>query len=83
MPSIATSVGGAADAVGPGGIVVDPTEQGALVDAMRRMCDPTNVAALGEKARRHAELLTWDAIAQRVVRALDLAVPGVDLAEFL
>ena len=51
--------------------------------AWRRMCDPTNVAALGEKARRHAELLTWDAIAQRVVRALDLAVPGVDLAEFL
>jgi glycosyltransferase involved in cell wall biosynthesis len=83
VPSIGTSAGGAADAVGPGGLLVDPNDEAALVDAMRRMCNPSAAASFGEAARRYAELLTWDAIAQRLVRALGLNVPGTELADFL
>lgn len=81
--SVATSVGGTADSVGRGGVLVDPADVKAIADAMDDMCNPSRAAALGEKARQHASLLTWDAVAQRILRALDLTVSGLELAEFL
>jgi hypothetical protein len=51
---------------------------------MRRLTDPDRAAALGERARQHAERFTWRQVAERILRAL--RIPGVDhsdLAEFL
>ena len=84
VPSIATSVGGAATAVGPGGVLVDPDED-ALLNAMRGLCDPATARALGERARRHSEFLTWEQVSGRLLRALQLrgSVDRADLPEFL
>lgn len=83
MGSIATSVGGTGESVGSGGIFVDPTDSQGLQDAMRLLCDPNRARELGGRAREHAELLTWDAVAQRILRGLGLAVHGQALADFL
>jgi glycosyltransferase involved in cell wall biosynthesis len=74
VPSIGTIVGGAAEAVGDGGILVDPTDEAALLAAMRRLADPERAAEIGAAALRRSGLFTWRAVAERVVRALDL--PG-------
>lgn len=73
VPSIGTTVGGAADAVGPGGVLVDPHRPEQLLDAMRRLSDPSTARRYGELALRHAERCTWDAVARRLVRHL---LPG-------
>ena len=78
VPSIATAVGGAATITGSdGGILVDPADDGALLDAMRRLADGETARAMGEAARERAKLFTWEAVAGRMLRAL--APPGVDL----
>jgi hypothetical protein len=84
VPSIGTTAGGAADAVGPGGVLVDPDDQDALIRAMLELADPATARGLGEKASAHSALFTWQAVAERLLRALRL--PGVDqsrLASFL
>jgi glycosyltransferase involved in cell wall biosynthesis len=78
VPSIGTTVGGAADAIGDGGLLVDPTDDAALLDAMRRLSDPERTAAAGAAALERSQLFTWRRVAERVVRALGL--PGTDLA---
>jgi hypothetical protein len=77
IASIGTTVGGAPDAVGDGGRVVDPGDEGALVEAMLELCDPETARALGERAYRRSALLTWQAVAERLLRVL--RPPGVDL----
>ena len=79
IPSIGTSIGGAADAIGAGGIIVDPHRPAQLVKAMTLLSQPETVRNLGAKARTHAELLTWDAVAHRVAGALGLADREPDL----
>jgi glycosyltransferase involved in cell wall biosynthesis len=84
LPSIGSSSGGAATMIGPGGVCVDPASDDELVAAMIRLSDGDQARALGAKARIHAELFTWDKVAERLIRAL--RPPGVDvsgLAEFL
>jgi Glycosyl transferases group 1 len=76
VPSIGTTVGGAPDAVGDGGRVVDPSDEWALQDAMLELADPETARRLGERAFMHSKLLTWQAVAGRVLRAL--RAPGVD-----
>lgn len=84
VPSIGTTVGGAADAIGDGGLLVDPTDDAALLDAMRRLSDPERAAEAGAAALERAELFTWRRVAERVVRALRLPGPDPDsLAPFL
>lgn len=77
VPSIGTTVGGAPDAVGPGGRVVDPADPDALLEAMIDLSDPETARRRGELARQHAALLTWNAVAERLLRAL--RPPGLDL----
>jgi glycosyltransferase involved in cell wall biosynthesis len=77
VPSIATSVGGTATAVGPGGVLVEPEEERVL-EAMRRLSDPDTACRLGLEARRHSELLTWERVTGRLLRALEL--PGYEAA---
>lgn len=84
LPSVGTTVGGAPDAVGDGGRVVDPTDDEALTAAMLDLADPDTARELGESAYRHAAPYTWRAVGERLLRAL--RPPGLDLAglaEFL
>jgi len=84
LPSIGTTVGGAPDAVGEGGVVVDPSDDEALTAAMLELADPETARRLGELAHRHAGPFTWQAVGERLLRAL--RPPGLDLAalpEFL
>jgi glycosyltransferase involved in cell wall biosynthesis len=76
VPSIGTSVGGAADAVGDGGILVDPANEDELLDAMRQLADPGRAEVAGAAALARAPLFTWRAVAERVVSALQLPGAG-------
>lgn len=69
VPSIGTVVGGAADAVGAGGLLVDPTDQRALRDAMLELCSPVTARRLGLLARRNAARYSWKLVAERVLAA--------------
>jgi glycosyltransferase involved in cell wall biosynthesis len=71
LPCIGTAVGGSRQLIGAGGCVVDPRDPDALLTAMRDLCDPATAARLGEAGRRHSALFTWDAVAGRVLRALE------------
>jgi glycosyltransferase involved in cell wall biosynthesis len=71
LPSIGTSEGGSDFLIGDGGVIVNPKDDDALLDAMRLLSDPETAARLGEVARRRSELFTWKAVAERLLRALD------------
>jgi glycosyltransferase involved in cell wall biosynthesis len=73
VPSIGTSRGGAATAVGDGGILVDPTDRTALGQAMMALCEPQTAQRLGERAFAHSADYSWRGVAERV-----LAATGVD-----
>jgi hypothetical protein len=85
VPSIGSSVGGASDAIGTdGGLVVDPTDEEALLAAMLRLADGETARRMGEAARRRSESYTWTGVAERLLRALGLpAADGRPLAELL
>lgn len=78
VASIGSTVGGAAEAIGEGGLLVDPRDDDQLLAAMRRMCDPGAAREMGAAARRNSARFTWPLVAQRVLRALE--PPGVELA---
>jgi glycosyltransferase involved in cell wall biosynthesis len=84
LACIATTVGGARELIGEAGRLVDPTDEDALFGAMLELADPATAERLGGLALERAPLFTWSAVAQRVLRALQL--PGLDVegfAEFL
>jgi glycosyltransferase involved in cell wall biosynthesis len=84
LPSIGTTNGGSATIIGPGGILVDPADPRRLAEAMLSVAEPEVAQRLGGLAAAHAAKLTWDRVAERLIRAL--ALPGVDtdgLAEFM
>jgi glycosyltransferase involved in cell wall biosynthesis len=70
IPSIGTTVGGAPEAIGPGGIVVDPSDDDGLADAMARLADPATARRLGALARDHSRRFTWPEVARRLLSAL-------------
>ena len=74
LPVIGTTVGGSADLIGPGGLLVDPSSDDELFGAMSRLCDPEQAALLGRRAKHHARLFTWQRVAERILTAL--ALPG-------
>lgn len=79
IASIGTIAGGAATAVGPSGILVDPDDDDALTAAMLRMADPDMARGAGEAAAAHAAAYTWTGVAQRV---LDAAGPTTEALQF-
>lgn len=84
IASIGTTVGGAADAIGDGGRLVDPADDGALLAAMLELSEPSTARRLGELAYERSRLLTWQAVGERLLRALRPAGLDVEgLAEFL
>jgi glycosyltransferase involved in cell wall biosynthesis len=70
LPSIGTSCGGSEYLIGDGGLIVDPSDDQALLAAMRRLSEPETAARMGAAARRRSEMFTWPAVARRLVRAL-------------
>jgi glycosyltransferase involved in cell wall biosynthesis len=74
VPSIGTTIGGAADAVGAGGVLVDPADPIALERAMLDLCDAGTARRLGALASTNAGRLTWPKVAERVLAAL--AIPA-------
>ena len=85
IPSIASSVGGPRDVIGEdGGILVEPGEEEALYQAMLRLCEPEQAQRMGQVAAERARLYTWQAVSERLLRALELQAPdGRELAGFL
>lgn len=77
LASIGTTSGGAATVIGDTGLLVPPTSDELLLDAMRTLAHPERAAELGARARNRAPLFTWRAVAERLLRAL--RPPGVDL----
>ncbi len=75
--SIGTTVGGAEDAVGDSGRVVDPNDPEALTRAMLEMADPETARSCGERALARSGTLTWQACAERVLTALREPSAGV------
>ncbi len=69
-PSIGTTVGGAAELIGGGGVVVDPADQGALTAAMMELSEPQTARRLGALAYEHSRWFTWRATAGRILDAL-------------
>jgi glycosyltransferase involved in cell wall biosynthesis len=84
LPCIGTTKGGSASLIGEAGILVDPGDEDALVDAMLVLVDPTTASRLGALAEARSTLFTWRAVAERILRALALpSVPLESFAEFL
>ena len=77
VPSIGTAVGGSGDIIGEAGRILDPRDEEALLQAMLELCDPATARGLGALALERSKLFTYRAMAERVLRALDL--PGVEL----
>jgi glycosyltransferase involved in cell wall biosynthesis len=69
VPSIGTTVGGAATAIGDGGVLVDPDDPAALTAAMMALARPEEAARLGHLASAHAAELSWPAVARRILAA--------------
>jgi len=72
LPSIGTTIGGAPEAIGPGGRTVDPKNEAQLLSAMRELAEGKTAARLGKLAREHVRQFTWRLVAERVVSALKL-----------
>jgi glycosyltransferase involved in cell wall biosynthesis len=71
VPSIGTAVGGAGYAIGPdGGLLVEPGDEGALLDAMVGLADPDTARRMGAAALERSARFTWSAVAGRVLDAL-------------
>jgi glycosyltransferase involved in cell wall biosynthesis len=78
IPSIGTTVGGAPETIGDGGLVVAPGDHEGLVAAMLELADPETAKTMGERALARSRLFTWRAVAERLLRVL--RPPGVDPA---
>jgi glycosyltransferase involved in cell wall biosynthesis len=82
--SMGTTAGGVATIIGDAGVTVSPHDAEGLLSEMLAFCDPARAREFGRRARQRSPLFTWRAVAERVIRALQL--PGwhaEDLAEFL
>ncbi len=83
LPAIGTTVGGSEDLVGDGGTSVDPEDDDALRAAMLALAEPAHAERVGRRAAERAPLFTWQAVAERLLRALDPALLGRPLAQYL
>jgi glycosyltransferase involved in cell wall biosynthesis len=71
LPSIGTSAGGSDYLIGEGGLVVDPADDGALLEAMRRLADAETAAMTGAVAKERSKLFSWEAVAARILVTLE------------
>ena len=84
IPSIGTTIGGASDAIGDGGVVIEPGDEPGLERAMLMLAEPDTARRLGALAQSRVPMFGWRTVAERLLRAL--RPDGVDpdgLAPFL
>jgi hypothetical protein len=72
VPSIGTRNGGAADAIGDGGVLIDPADLQGLSQAMLELSDPNRASELGRRAFSHSAGLSWQGVAERILSAMCL-----------
>jgi glycosyltransferase involved in cell wall biosynthesis len=70
VPSIGTTVGGAGTAIGEGGVLVNPDDPAALLEAMRRLADPATAQRLGAAARERADRFTWPRVTDGILASV-------------
>ena len=70
LPSIGSSSGGSDYLIGDGGLIVDPHDDQALLDAMRTLADGKTAKRLGIAAKARSERFTWPEVGKRLLRAL-------------
>lgn len=76
-PVVATRAGGLPEAVGYGGLLVEPGDARALAEAMSKLWDDEGYRAkLGEAARAHAESFTWERCLAATERVYSDALEG-------
>lgn len=75
LPSIGTSAGGSGYLIGDGGLIVDPGDDEALFAAMLRLADPETAAEMGVAAKERSRLFSWEAVASRLLSALEGGSP--------
>ncbi len=80
LPSIGTSAGGSAYLIGEGGLVVDPADDAALLEAMRQLADPKTAARMGAVAKDRSRHFSWEAVAARILATLEGAREEVPVA---
>ena len=62
--------------------MVDPKDEDAILASMRLLSDPGTAARLGEAAYRRSRVFTWQAVGQRLLRAL-AGLPAEPLDAYL
>lgn len=75
LPAIGTSAGGSGYLIGDGGVIVDPGDDEALLAAMLRLADPASAEEMGAAAKERSRLFTWEAVAARLLSALEGGPP--------
>lgn len=83
LPAIGTTVGGSEDLIGNAGRSVEPTSQEAVTAAMLGLADPREAQRVSDIAVERAPLFTWQAVAERLLRAIDPQLLGRPLADHL
>ncbi len=78
LPSIGTSAGGSGYLIGDGGVIVDPGDDEALLAAMLRLADPATAEGMGAAAKERSRLFSWEAVARRLLSALEGEAPVSD-----
>jgi glycosyltransferase involved in cell wall biosynthesis len=76
LPSIGTSAGGSSYLIGDGGVIVDPGDEEALFAAMRRLADAPTAERMGAAAKERSRLFSWEAVASRLLGALEGESPA-------
>jgi len=70
-PCIGTETAGLAYNVGPSGVVVPPGDVAALIAALTEMTVPEVAARYSEAALAHARRHSWEAVAGRIMDAVE------------
>jgi glycosyltransferase involved in cell wall biosynthesis len=76
LPVIGTAAGGSADIIGDAGVVVEPSSQLALLDALRMMTQRSHAERFAQRAVQQAQGYTWKGVVDRMLAALDGRYPA-------
>jgi len=71
LPIVGTTVGGSADLIGDGGILIDPSSDQELTEAMLALAEPRRAQEVGAAALAHSAWFTWPLVARRILAALE------------
>jgi len=76
VPVLATDVGGLAEMVGEGGLVVPPEDVAALAAALEQLGDADRLRTLGERAAAVARSRTWKRYAEAAAALVEQTIGG-------